>query len=279
MNSAFSLSLLALLCSAVATAVTITLGHKVLRASELFTAAASGALIMLAIAHLAPEAASRNAHAPILIGVGLAAAMMLHLVFQNRGTGKLNELIVLSGVALHSFLDGVILSTVEHAGKDTLLASTPGMLLHEIPEAIFCYLLVWRLSRSALFAAITAVFVAGVTTVLGAIASESLIAGASMNQLGGLMALSVGLLLYSGGSMLLSHSGDRMLKRGVSAGAGAVVFIATMSFAPSHEHSSSPDLHRDHAHSANEDQPDFSAFRYSSPDQPNNDEEKSSSLK
>lgn len=271
MNSALTLSLLALMCSAIATAATFALGRRVLCASELFTAAASGALLMLAIVHLAPEAMSLNDQAPILVGVGLAAAVMLHLAFHGAGAGKLNELTVLFGVALHSFLDGVILSTAEHAGDNVLLASAPGMLLHEIPEAIFCYFVVRRLNRSALLAATNAVFVAGVTTVLGAIASEPLIAGANMRQLGGLMALSAGLLLYSGGSMLLSLSGEGMLRRGVSACAGAAAFMISVSLAPSHEHGASPRLHRDHAHDPDEDQPDFSAYRYAPVERPNGD--------
>lgn len=107
------------------------------------------------------------------------------------------------GIGLHSFIDGIIYSVTFNISFFTGILAAIGMVLHEFPEGVVTYLLLRKGGFSKKKSIIFAFLSAAVTTPLGTFISFPLITKLSQNNLGILLAISAGALVYVGATHLL----------------------------------------------------------------------------
>ncbi|GEM_PF-4340160 len=252
MSPAVLVTLYAALFSAAAAAGALILGTRIRSVSAVSAATSAGALLIVAVLHLTPASAALNPAAPVFVVAGLAGAVLAHLAFEGFGVRMATLALILAGVGVHSFADGLVIAVVGVAGADILRSSAPGMLLHEVPETVFCYFAASRAGIRPAAAAGVSIGIGGGATLVGALVSGPLVAGATDAQLGGLLALSAGLMVYSGGSILLAGPRTTLWKRGAAAGAGAATISAMIALAPAHRHlpGSSSASHPGHIHAS-----------------------------
>lgn len=205
-----------LLASFLACAVT-TLGIVVIGCYEkwgmdhaaYFMSFAAGVLISVSFIHIIPKSFEMNTSAPLFL---LAGFLALHLfnrflqayVCQEIGCENLTlGIIPMSGVGLHSFLDGVIYSVTFNVSIFTGILASIGMVLHEFPEGIVTFLLLERGGFNKKKSAWFAFLAAAISTPLGTLVSFPFIERIERSTLGSLLAFSAGALVYVGASHLL----------------------------------------------------------------------------
>jgi zinc transporter ZupT len=179
------------------------------RNSAYFISFAAGVIVSVSLAHLIPKSMSMNAEAPYYV---LAGFMGLYLV--NRSlrifmchdrSRRLLSLGVVSMIAigLHSFIDGIIYSVTFRASVLTGALATAGMILHEFPEGIVTYLVLEKSGFGRRRSTALAFATAALTTPLGAVAAYPMIGRIGEAQLGAVLGLSAGCLIYLGATHLL----------------------------------------------------------------------------
>jgi zinc and cadmium transporter len=135
--------------------ITFTLGDRVTRALPYLVSLAAGALLGTATSHLLPEAIQRLGTGPLLT-IPMLAGFVGFFLFEKlfslisiwvpqgvegpRATLVLN---ILSGGAIHSFIDGMAVATAYLADLKLGIFTTGAVLLHEVPHHIgnMCVLL------------------------------------------------------------------------------------------------------------------------------------------
>ena len=184
-----------------------------------FISFAAGLLITVSILHLIPESLELNVNAPIFLLIGF---LSLHLfdrfldnhtfnnTMSNSGsiTTKRYSLGIISawGIGVHSFVDGVIFMVTFSISTFTGIATSTALVFHEIPEGIITFLLLKEAGFSEKKSAIYAFIAAGISTPMGAIVAYPFVYSLGTQQLGILLALAAGALLYVGASRLLPES-------------------------------------------------------------------------
>ena len=177
-----------------------------------FIAFAAGVLISISFLHIVPEAIEMSLDAPLFILIGFLTIYtinrLLHEVLCNIKKYKNYHkgIVPTLGIAFHSFLDGIIYSVTFNVSVLTGYLSVIGMIAHEFPEGIICFLLLKKAGFKKKKAAIYAFLAAGITTPLGALLSFPYIAMLSEDILGKALALSAGALIYVGASHLLPET-------------------------------------------------------------------------
>ena len=195
-----------------------------------FMCFAAGVLISASFLHVIPKALEMNPAAP----AWLLAGFLGLLVFSHFLTGFVCEkdpqkkdyvigLVPMLGIGLHSFVDGFIYSVTFTVSMLTGFLATAGMVLHEFPEGIIIYLLLVRGGFSERKAMLWALLAAAATTPLGMLASYPFVSRIGPPQLGMLLALSAGALVYVGASHLLPRAEREPRKFSLVALAGGVV--------------------------------------------------------
>jgi ZIP family zinc transporter len=237
MSAAIFLSLFACGFSTAAVVAALWIGERIRSVSDLLAAAAAGVLIVVATMHIGPEAVRLNAHAIWFIATGFGLAALVRTVSRRIG-GAANAYALLGGVALHSFADGLILAVAASAGDQFLTFSAAGLVLHEAPEGVICYIIAQRAGLSPERAAVVAIMAGGGATLVGTLLSEPAIAGAGSLTLAGLMGLSAGLLAFSAISIVLARPVRRPVRKGLAVGAAALVMAVCIAKAPPHDHGS-----------------------------------------
>lgn len=183
------------------------------RHTSYFMCFAAGVLISASFLHIVPRSIAMTSQAPIWLLVGF---MGLHL-FNRFVTAFVCEkdpgseeyavgLISLLGIGFHSFIDGIIYSITFSVSLLTGSLASVGMVLHEFPEGIITYLLLVRGGFRVRTAAGLAFLAAALTTPLGMLVSWLLIHMIEPTQLGSLLALSAGALIYVGATHLLPRA-------------------------------------------------------------------------
>jgi len=115
-------------------------------------------------------------------------------------------LVPLIGIGFHSFLDGVVYSISFSVSMLTGALVALGMVLHEFPEGIVTYTLLLRSGFSERQSLLLAFLTAALTTPLGTLASYPFVTQIGPPQLGLLLALSAGALIYVGATHLLPRA-------------------------------------------------------------------------
>jgi len=233
--------------------------------APLFAAFAGGVVVTLALVHLIPEAVALRPHAPWLVLAGFAAGFVLHALVSAAGNGartskRLSALTPVLAIAIHSSLDGTVYAVTSAFDAFTALSTALGLIIHEMPETLICFILLQRAGLSDRMATLFAFLAAGATTLGAALLAAPFAQMLDEALLGALFAIVAGLLLHVGASHLLSEARDAGWLKGtgaVFAGAG-VASVMALGHAATHDHSHSEQPHSDHAHEDHESHnPDF----------------------
>lgn len=177
-----------------------------------FACFAAGILIAVSFLHVVPTSFTMHPRAPVYLFAGY-----LFMHFFNRfitayvcdkpsSNGYALGLVPLVGIGFHSFLDGIVYSISFSVSVQTGVLVTVGMVLHEFPEGLITYTLLVRGGFSKRTSFVLAFFAAALTTPLGTVLSYPFVSRVAQPQLGALLALSAGALIYVGATHLLPQA-------------------------------------------------------------------------
>ncbi|MFX0209754.1 MAG: ZIP family metal transporter, partial [Candidatus Hodarchaeota archaeon] len=160
-----------------------------------------------------------NLNAPLFVLLGFLSLHVYdrflddHGSFNHEESNHYRSLGIISawGIGLHSFVDGVVYMVTFNVSMFTGVVTSTAMVFHEIPEGIITYLLLREAGFSEKRSLLFSFMAAAISTPLGAIVAFPFVNSLQDAQLGILLALSAGALLYVGASQLLPESemGDR----------------------------------------------------------------------
>jgi len=177
-----------------------------------FICFAAGVLIAVPFLHIIPKSLEMNPAAPVFL---LAGFLFLHITnryLQGYVCGKQADaastlgIIAALGIGFHSFIDGIVYSVTFSVSVFTGVLAASGMILHEFPEGIVTFLLLIRSGFTTRRALIYAFLAAAISTPLGTVMSYPFINRLTTANLGILLALSAGALIYVGATHLLPEA-------------------------------------------------------------------------
>ncbi|MEZ5997124.1 MAG: ZIP family metal transporter [Hyphomonas sp.] len=209
------------------------------RHSGLFALAAGGMLLTLSLIHIAPESMHLSRHAPIFLAVGFYAGLLLEkgittALPETADIARAAAITPLAAVAVHSFMDGMIYA-VTFAGNFTAgVYAALSLMLHEYPEGIIAFAILRRHSFSNRESFFWAFLAAGVTTPLAVVVTGPFLHGLTPDLIGGLFALSAGLLLFVATGPLMQPLQEEKPVRGFLALGGGVALAVLMTLLPLH---------------------------------------------
>lgn len=198
----------------VATLFAVRFAAKYTRAqAPLFAAFAAGLVIATAILHLMPDALTMVERAPLLVLAGFGAGFFLQRGIEawprtGRRAGLALVLAPVIAIALHSAIDGLVYAVTFTVDVFTGLSASLGLVVHEVPEAIICFVLLQRAGVSDRTAFFWAFIAAGATTLVAAAGAAPFAAALSAPMLGMVFAVVAGIMLHVGATHLLSHAGE-----------------------------------------------------------------------
>lgn len=226
------------------------------RNGPIAAAFAGGLVITIAVTHLIPEALIMAPNAPWLVLGGFAFGFVVHTLLGGAGhnhhggeTPAPNRIAALApviAIAMHSALDGLIYSVTFAVDSAAGLIAATGLIIHEFPEALICFVLLQRTGLRDGRAAVYAFLASGATTFIAAAISAPFASALDPQTLGVLFALVAGLLLHVGAAHLIHEAAEAGALRGggaVFAGAGVAVLMAL-----GHSHNHGPDDGHDRTH-------------------------------
>lgn len=207
------------------------------RNGALAAAFAGGLVITVAVTHLIPEALEMTAQAAWLVLAGFGFGFILHNVIgaaaHSHGgeapTSQVTALAPVFAIAMHSALDGLVYSVTFAVDTSTGVIAATGLIIHEFPEALICFLLLQRAGLNDARAAVFAFLASGATTFAAATLSAPYAGALDPATLGLLFAAVAGLLLHVGAAHLIHEGVESGALRGgvaVLAGAGVAAMMA-----------------------------------------------------
>lgn len=179
--------------------------------SVLFAAFAAGVVVTAALVHLIPRAlAMAPGPAPFFLLGGYLVMYLLGRLLAGAEHASHEErrviaILPLIGIAVHSFVDGIVYSVAFTVDTFTGILAVAGLTLHEFPEGIFVFILLLRGGFRASRAFWLAALAAALTTPLGMLASWPFISDLEGAPLGSVLAATAGGLIYVGASHLVPH--------------------------------------------------------------------------
>ena len=195
------------------------------RRSHYFSAFAVGLLTVSVFLHLLLEAYSLSSNALSWVAGGFTLMVLIGITVQlsvsRRAEGAALTFGYASIIALaaHSFLDGIIYSSVFQAEPFTGWLTIGGLLFHEFPEGVIAYFLLAEAGLGRLRSIILAFLAAAFTTIAGTVGGNILIEFANGIPLAAMLGGAAGALLY----VLIFHLGPHAAK---AEGRGGYFFAA-----------------------------------------------------
>ncbi len=214
---------------------------------------AGGLVITIAVTHLIPEALTMTSNAPWLVLLGFGFGFVVHSLIgagahehahdhdhppSAKTINPASAIAPVVAIAMHSALDGLIYSVTFAVNVETALIAASGLIIHEFPEALICFVLLQRAGLSNGKAAVFAFLASGATTFGAAAISAPFANFLDPETLGLLFAVVAGLLLHVGAAHLIHEAGEAGAVRGgtsVFAGA-AVAAVMALAHGASHDH-------------------------------------------
>lgn len=200
------------------------------KAKVYFMCFAAGVLISTPLMLAIPQAVEKNFHAGFM-----ALAGFLFMFFSNELIRAHTQKEVLAfgivaaeGIAIHSFIDGVIYTVTFSISILTGVLAATGLVIHELAEGIITYTLFLKGGVSEKKAMLYAFLAAGLTTPLGAFVAYPVIQTLSDASLGLMLGFMAGVLIYVSAAHLLPDARGEEKKHSSLAfllGVGLAIFI------------------------------------------------------
>lgn len=176
-----------------------------LKNKEYFMCFAAGVLITTPLIIAFPEAVEKSSFAGIAALGGflfmfITNRLIKHTTHQEELAFGITALL---GIAIHSFVDGVIYTISFHISPIVGIASGIGLVAHELAEGVITYAVLIKSGTKRNKAFLYAFLVAALTTPIGALAAYPLIHILQDNVLGIAMGAVAGILIYLSASHLL----------------------------------------------------------------------------
>lgn len=177
--------------------------------SAYFMSFAAGVLISVSFMHIIPKAFKMSSAAPMFLLAGFLALYLsnrflnLFLCHRYECGEYAVGIIPALGIGFHSFVDGAIYSVTFNVSIFTGMLAAIGMILHEFPEGIVTFVLLERGGLGRSKSGFYAFLAAGLSTPLGTLATYPFIKSMGTSNLGMLLAISAGALVYVGATHLL----------------------------------------------------------------------------
>ncbi len=195
-----------------------------------FMCFAAGVLISSPLIFAFPQAISKNEYA------GFAAlAGFLFMYFSNnilKYVTKEKSLIfgitAVEGIGIHSFVDGIIYTITFSVSILTGFVSAIGLVVHEFAEGIITYSVLIQGGFSKRKAAVYALFIAALTTPIGAFIAYPFINKVSTSTLGLLLGFVTGVLIYISAAHLLPEAREYEKKHSIWAFVAGVILALLM---------------------------------------------------
>ncbi len=229
-----------------------------LRYANLFGLAAAGMLTAMAFLHILPEAFALSSGAPVWLTLGFFGGLVMHYlirtIFPEREESSLpSEAITpILAIACHSFIDGIVYSVTFAASFSAGVFAAVGLILHEFPEGVIAFAILRRHGVSNRSAFLWAFLAAAATTPMGVLVSGPFMYGLGQEALGGLFAVSAGLLLFVATGPLMSPLKEVAPGRGLLSLTAGVVIAVLLLVAPipghDHDHIGHMPAGPDHEH-------------------------------
>lgn len=202
--------------------------------SGYFVSFAAGVIISVSFVHIIPRSLSMSTGAPVFLLSGFMGLYIINRFLniflchdKNRRMMSVGIISIIV-IGLHSFIDGVIYSITFRVSVFTGVLATLGMILHEFPEGIVTYLILENSGFGTRKSTILALLAAAFTTPMGAIAAFPFTGRLEGQNLGSVLALSAGGLIYLGATHLLpsvEKEAKSMTVLALIAGIAAAIFI------------------------------------------------------
>lgn len=222
--------------------------------APVFALIASGLLLTMVLTHLAPEALLGNPNAPLFMLAGFFLGLFVHDILRTLlpvpdAKTLAAGITPLIAIGIHSFLDGMIYSVTFARGVETGVHATPGLVLHEFPEAVIAFALLRGAGISNRLSFILAFVAAALTTPLGTLVALPLTYSVGADGLSLMFAVSAGLLLFVSTGPLMAHMKEERPIRSIPALAfGVLLAVIIANFGISHGHLQEEDSHAGHEH-------------------------------
>ena len=212
-------------------------GSLVQKNSAYLSAFAVGLLTTAVLFHLLPEALDRSTCAVSWVAIGFTAMVLISIGVHMAVGGRTEKAALTFGyatiiaLAAHSTLDGAIYAASFQEASFTGWLTTGGLLLHELPEGVIAFYLLFQAGLSRVRSVFIALLAAAVTTVLGTIGANYLLNMTDDIPMGTLLGSAAGGLIYVLIFHLGPHAAEAPKNRGyLYAGIGVIFGIGTVIF-------------------------------------------------
>lgn len=175
---------------------------------EHFMCFAAGMLITSALLHAFPEALEHTEFAGLAAVLGFMFMYAVNKMIKRFTDDKDKAFgaTALTGIGIHSLMDGIIYSVTFSASIATGLMSGVGLVAHEFAEGVVAFSMLIKAGVDKKKAFAIAFFVAALTTPVGAFISLPLIQTWTTKMTGLALGFVVGVLIYTSASHLLPEA-------------------------------------------------------------------------
>jgi len=193
-------------------------------AKSYFMCFAAGVLISVPLISAFPEAIEKNHYAGFFALLGFLFMFFSNRFIQYKTKQKSLAFGVtaVEGIAIHSFMDGIIYSVTFSTSILTGFLAGIGLVIHEFAEGIITFSLLIEGGLNKRKAFLYALFVSSLTTPLGAFVAYPFVSGLTPSILGLALGFVVGVLIYISASHLLPEARGHEGKHSVISFLGGV---------------------------------------------------------
>ncbi len=178
------------------------------RANVYFMCFAAGILITVPLVLVFPEAVENSTYAGFAALIGFLFMFSSNRLFQYKFKQKSLAfgITAVEGIALHSFIDGIIYTITFSTSILTGFLAGIGLIIHEFAEGVITFSVLIEGGFNKKKAFIFAFLVSGLTTPMGALIAYPLVSKVTTSFLGILLGFVTGVLIYLSASHLLPEA-------------------------------------------------------------------------
>lgn len=180
------------------------------RVKAYFMCFAAGVLISSPLMFAFPQAAAKNPRAGFAALAGFLFMFFSNKIITSRTKQKKLAfgITAIEGIGIHSFIDGVIYTITFSVSVFMGFVSVIGLVIHEFAEGIITFSVLMEGGMNRRKAGVYALFVAALTTPMGALIAYPFIKDVSDPVLGLLLGFVAGVLIYISAAHLLPEARD-----------------------------------------------------------------------